>query len=278
MPDDDPAISAAIERLLSTPVRALITPSPTSVPTASTTGLAGWRRVDALTDRRFVTRLADAYSAGLDTPHRPVGGACSLQHYAGRFMLVVLGVWTQSGLLLNLTHRSWSVELNELGHTVAVDPPRSAARRIGSPDEAAADVLAHLRPIVAAIRSATRITDRVAYGCIAASCAGAFGALHRCAAPEHRDAVVALAEDFMASAAWPVDDPLIDLRLVTLSGREALVHERRVCCLIRLGRNHGLCAACPDLSPQERRRRIRARAADAPHSDRLRLRVAHARR
>lgn len=276
--DDDPVISAAIERLLSAPTQALIKRPSTPVPIDPAIELAGWHRVDALTDRDFVTRLATAYSAGLDTPHRPVGGACGLQHYAGRFALAALGIWTQTGLLVDLAHRSWSVELDDLGHTIAVDPPRSSARRIASPDDVAAGVLAHLQPIVAAIRSATRITEQVAYGCIASSCAGAFGVLHRCAASEHREASIGLASAFMASAAWPADRPLIDLGLIALTDREALVHERRVCCLIRLGENHDVCATCPDLSPQERRRRIRARAASVPHSDHLRLGVARDRR
>ena len=247
------AVAQALDFLRGAPTRAPLTLTPDR---ETPPGLAGWHPVDRLTDAPFVGQVAGAYSAGLGTRHLAVGGACGLQHYAGRFVLAALGVWVQTGCLPDLDHGAWRVKLDAQGHTLSVAPPvAGAGRPVDAEDAAAAVVGDHLGPIIAATRAATRITERVAHGCIAASCSGTFATLHRRTAPERQTIVAGLADRFMAAPAWRADRPLVDLREVEVVTGPALVHERHVCCLIRLGRDHGACGTCPDIDPDERRRR-----------------------
>lgn len=227
--------------------------------------VSGWLRADALCDPMVWRRLARAYSDGLDTPHLPVGGACGLQHYAGRFALASLGVWVQTGRVLPMDRERWWLRLNEHGHTTAVVVPEPAdgigLRSVA--DLAEAMLTVHLRPVVDAVRAATRITDRVAFGCLAASCAGAFGALHRRCGTREREWLHRLAEQFLGRPDWPTGTPLVRLTELELDAGTALVHERYVCCLIRLGKDHDVCATCPELTADERAEHLLARASAA---------------
>lgn len=280
-PSGSAAVRAALDRLAEPPA---------SAPIDLTLDAGNGRRVQAhagdpagdwtasaLQEAGFWHRLASAYGADLGTPHLPVGGACGLQHYAGRVVLAVLGVWLQTGRLLPLSHRAWRLRLTARGHTVAVRPPTvSAGDRARLEEVAEALLNGHMRSIVDAVREATRITDRVAYGCIAASCAGAFGRLHRCTTAEGRSRLVAVARRFHDLALWPSDRSLLDLTEIAVPGGTALVHQRRVCCLIRLGRDHGACAACPDIDPADRWVRIMEEAESVPHSYDLPMAAFHA--
>ena len=251
----------AFELLRGAPTRAPLTLTPDP---PATSGLEGWHGVTRLTEIPFVATVAAAYSAGLGTRHLAVGGACGLQHYAGRFVLAALGVWVQTGCLPDLDHGAWQVKLDEQGHALSVAPPVTGAGDPVSPEDAATAILeGHLSPIVAATRTATRITQRVAHGCIAASCSGAFAALHRRAAPGRQQEIADLADRFMAAPAWRADRPLVDLREIEVPTGRSLVHERYVCCLIRLGRSKSACGTCPDIDPDDRLRRITHQATAA---------------
>src|SRR5699024_341767 len=98
------------------------------------------------------------------------------------------------------------------------------------------------------------------------SCAGAFGRLHRRATAEGRDGLVAVARRFHDLDVWPGGRPLLELSEIDVPAGTALVHQRRVCCLIRLGEGHGACETCPDIDPAERWTQITWRAASALHS------------
>src|SRR5699024_2621679 len=127
-------------------------------------------------------------------------------------VLPALGVWVQTGSLLGMDHAQWRVRLDNDGRTTGVTPPaEQSATPAGVTEVASALLHNHMRPIVDAVRSASRITDRVAYGCIAASCAGAFAALHRRASQQDRPTVADLAQQFLTSPAWPVDRKLVEL-------------------------------------------------------------------
>lgn len=268
VPASSAVVAQACERLRAAPTRAPLTLTPD---TEAPTGLAGWHPVTRLAEPPFVRELASAYSAGLGTPHLAVGGACGLQHYAGRLALAVLGVWIQTGWLLDLDHDAWRAKLDEQGHALSIAPPVTGAAPTTEAGEVADALLTgHLGPVVAATRTATRITERVAHGCIAASCSSAFAALHRRTRPERQGEVAELADAFMAAPAWRADRPLVDLREIEVPTGRSLVHERHVCCLIRLGRSKGACGTCPDIDAGERRQRIThqataaARARDLP--------------
>src|SRR5699024_844064 len=103
-------VAEACERLRAAPTRAPLTLTPD---TDVASGLPGWHPVGRLTDPDFVGRAAHAYSTGLGTRHRAVGGACGLQHYAGRFCLAALGIWVQTGYVPDLDHDAWRVKLDE---------------------------------------------------------------------------------------------------------------------------------------------------------------------
>lgn len=272
-PASPAVVVGALETLQRAPMRAPLTLTPGA---RASTELAGWHEATRLTQTPFVTRLARAYSADLDTDHLAVGGACGLQHYAGRFALAALGVWVQTGCLPDLDPGAWQLELDERGHTITIAPPIQGSHPAGDAHAAADAVLRlHLAPMIAATREATRITERVALGCIAASCSGAFSTFHRGAAPQDQEAFAAVAVAFLSARAWQSDRPLVDLSRITVDAGAALVHERRVCCLIRLGRGHGACGTCPDLDPAERRRRITDHANRAPRGADLHLGVDH---
>lgn len=272
LPNADHPVATALHRLSTHPTNAQILPEPQSEtypPDGDRPGstVAGLWRCDSLCETPFWERLADAYSAGLATPHRPVGGACALQHYAGRFALAALGTWIQTGTLLSMAHSDWHVRLNEKGQTTGVAPPLAGSSPSATVDNVADTLLReHMRPIVDAVRAASRITDRVAYGCIAASCAGAFASVHRRTDLRHRGEVAALAERFMASHSWPGGRTLVDLAEITVPDGTGLVHQRHTCCLIRLGHGHGTCETCPDLDPDERWTRLTERASCAVHA------------
>ena len=258
----DPAppatVAEAFDLLRGAPTRAplTLTPDP-EVPT----GLAGWHPVARLTDPTFVAGVAAAYSTGLGTRHLAVGGACGLQHYTGRFVLAALGAWVQTGCLPDLDHDAWRVRLDGEAHALSVAPPVTEAVPVPTVGGAAAAIISdHLGPIVAATRTATRITERVAHGCIAASCSSAFAALHRRTSPERQRDVAAIAERFMADPAWRAD---------------RLIHERHVCCLIRLGRSRTACGTCPDIDPDDRLRRITHQATAAARGTDLPLGIHH---
>lgn len=267
------AVAGAFELLRTEPTRAaLSTVGPTAAPDSA--GVAGRHAVTRLTEVDFVRDLARAYSEGLGTPHLAVGGACGLQHYAGRCVLAALGLWLQTGCLPDLDHARWQVELDEQGRTLSVAPPLTGAARVEGAHEAADAILeVHLAPVVRAVREAARITKRVALGCIAASCAGAFATLHRRTAPEEQPEVAELAARFVSAPAWRAARPLVDLREIAVPAGAAIVHERHVCCLIRLGRDRGACGTCPDIDSAERRRRITTHAADAARGTDLPLGV-----
>lgn len=271
-----PDVRRALTVLRQPPTSAQVVLDPVIPTNGEGAPLAGWHGVHRLTQTPFVTRLATAYSAGLDTPHLAVGGACGLQHYAGRFVLATIGAWVQTGHLLDLAHDLWQVRLDADGHTTGVAPPVVGSRPVADPEDAAHAVVGeHLGPIVAATRAAARITERVAHGCIAASCSGAFAALHRRTPPERQGELTRIARSFMAAPAWRATRPLVDLLEVEVPTGVALVHERHVCCLIRLGRDHGACGTCPDIDPLERRRRTTTHAATAPRGTDLHLGVTH---
>lgn len=251
----------AFEVLRQAPTRAPLTLTPDP---EVDHGLAGWHRATRLTEAPFVRQVTTAYSAGLGSRHLAVGGACGLQHYAGRFVLAALGVWVQTGALPDLAHEAWLVRLDEEGHSLSVAPPVTGATAVAEVEEVAAMVLTdHLGPIVAALRATTRITERLAHGCIAASCATAFAALHRRSSPPHQAELAEIAARFMAAPAWPAGRPLLDLREIEVPTGPALVHERHVCCLIRLGRARSTCGTCPDIDPDERRQRTTHQATAA---------------
>jgi hypothetical protein len=274
--------------------------------TADELEAAGWTRADRLADPAAWPAVAQGYADDLGGAAVAVGGSCALQEYAGRTAGLVLGAWALTGGLLDLaSDRVW-VALRA-GRTTGVAMPDARAgddapdrgsddaRTGGSapttpgraptpvgapatPERVAEALLAHLAPAVAASRTVSGLSSRVAWGNVGAACAGILGALDRAQAPADRPAWRAVAARVLAAPAWPHADLVAPVVLPLEGGDEnadhadALTHQRATCCLIRLAPDHESCAACERLEPAERRERLRGdlRTAVAP---RRRLRV-----
>ncbi|MDO9408217.1 IucA/IucC family C-terminal-domain containing protein [Patulibacter sp.] len=143
-----------------------------------------------------------------------------------------------------------------------VPPPRDPG--------ALADALVtrHLAPVIAASRTASRLSQRVAWGNVASACASVLGLLDRALPADARPGWRADAERFLAASAWAFDD-LVDLVRVPGPDGDVLAHERRTCCLMRLAPGKGECGSCERLDPAERRARLTRNVADGVAPGRL---------
>ncbi|WP_169449145.1 ferric iron reductase [Patulibacter americanus] len=316
-----PAIRRALGELVACSPRFPITADRT----ADELHAAGWTRTDRLADPAAWPAIAQGYAADLGGAAVAVGGSCALQEYAGRTAGLVLGTWALTGAMLDLAAEGVWVDLRD-GRTVGIAMPdaracggaaeddappeasdapsdeRSHTPSAAGPDDATATpervaeaLLAHLSPAVAASRTVSGLSSRVAWGNVAASVAGILGTLDRAQDPRDRPAWRAAATRVLAAPAWPHADLVAPVLLSAHDGDgrlpsdrgdhaepvardarnardDALTHERATCCLIRLAPDHESCAACERLEPAERRERLRddLRAAVAP---RRRLRV-----
>jgi hypothetical protein len=294
-----PAIRRALGELQACSARFPITTDRT----ADDLRAAGWTRADRLSDPSSWPTIARGYADDLGGAALAVGGSCALQEYAGRTAGLVVGAWALTGALLDLTPddvwldlrggRTAGIALPDPeavtgdgpGHGGAAVPAGTHDLAASAPPEHVAEaLLAHLAPAVAASRTVSGLSSRVAWGNVAASVAGIAGALDRAQAPRDRPAWRAAARRILAAPAWPhpglvvpVVLPFGDEEDVAQSGpadrggsdagaaagdahqREgALTHERATCCLIRLAPDHESCAACERLDPAERRDRLRA--------------------
>jgi len=224
---------------------------------------AGWTRSDRLADPAAWPEIARRYgrrTMGID--RLAPAASCALQGYAGRVAGATVGVWAQTGALLDLAHDAVWVRLLD-GRVRGVAVPDARVRATGASVDAVADelLLRHLAPILEASRTVSRLRPRVLWGNVAAACAGAFGTIHRALDPDARPRLRALADAFLSATAWPHDE-LVALHRID-EHPDALPHERRTCCLMRLSAKGEECASCERLAPEERDRRLRAAAAAA---------------
>jgi hypothetical protein len=261
--------------------------------TADALRAAGWTRADRLGEASSWPAVAQGYADDLGGAAVAVGGSCALQEYAGRTAGLAVGAWALTGALLDLApDRVW-IDLRG-GRTVGIAMPDADPRTpdggTATPEHLAEALLQHLAPAVAASRTVSGLSSRVAWGNVAASVAGIAGALDRAQAPRDRPAWRAAAFRILAAPAWPHAGLVAPVALPLEDGDDrdapravdpaadderddALTHERATCCLIRLAPDHESCAACERLEPAERRERLRADLRSAP-APRRRLRVA----
>lgn len=292
----DAALREAIRRLAACDDRLPVDPGRDAAALAAD----GWTSAHVLVDPDVWPAIAQDYAAGIGSARSTVGGSCALQGYAWRVAGLAIGTWALTGAVLDLgPGRVW-VRM-EGGRTVGVaapdpradgtpsggpgsppDPPRDPRALADGPADrgrapapacdpgALADALVtrHLAPVIAASRTASRLSQRVAWGNVASACASVLGLLDRALPADARPGWRADAERFLAASAWAFDD-LVDLVRVPGPDGDVLAHERRTCCLMRLAPGKGECGSCERLDPAERRARLTRNVADGVAPGRL---------
>lgn len=218
-----------------------------------------WIPTTKLLDPATWGDLGARYSAHRGLPHLAPGLVCALQHYAGRALQVMVALWCADGSLLDPDHRRWWARIDASGAAREVAAPGLAVLgRDHDPDALAAVLLAHVDPLISACTDAGNATRRLATGCVAASCAGAFALGFRSVEPAGRERIEAASRQVLGHFRPDGDRPTATM--VRLDDPDALTHDRHTCCLIRLGPGSGECGTCPRLAEQERRTRQRAAA------------------
>ncbi|WP_194860288.1 hypothetical protein [Dietzia sp. SYD-A1] len=249
-------ISALAERALeASPVPHRSRPDP---------GDPDWRSVTELCEPATWQELGRRYSHSLGTPHAAPGLLCSLQHYAGRALGLMVAAWCADGTLLHPGHGRWWALIDRAGATLQVSlPDTPVLGREQDPGALVDSIRSHVDPLVDACVDAGTVTRRAALGGIAASCAGAFGAAYRTVGGPRRRAVETDAD--VVTGAFS-DRPLVTM--IRLGGTPALVHDRHSCCLIRLGAQRSECDSCPRVPEAQRRSRQRHRQEQQLRRDR----------
>lgn len=220
-----------------------LTDDPRWLNTRDLTGVPTWERITA------------DYQRACGFPHLAPAAACGLQHYAGRFVGVMLTVWASSALVLSHRHDDWLAFIDEDGATQVVSCPDLPVAGQGSARTAAEAIVDHLTPVVEACRGAVPLTAKVAWGCIAASCAGVFGRIYQGASRRDRPNVLLAAEHVLRLVEAQVGRQLVSWHVH--HNPPGLTHDRATCCLMRLGTHKDACGTCPDISAEERRTRQR---------------------
>ena len=214
-----------------------------------------WRGVTELCDPATWREIGHQYSRSLETAHAAPGLLCSLQHYAGRALGLMVAAWCADGTLLHPGHERWWALIDQSGATLEVSLPGTPVLGRDQDPSALVDTIrCHMDPLVDACVEAGTVTRRAALGGVAASCAGAFGAAHRTAGSKRRPSVE-MDADLVTRALS--DRPLVTM--IRLGDPPVLVHDRHTCCLIRLGAQRSECNSCPQIPEEQRRGRQQRR-------------------
>lgn len=115
-------------------------------------------------------------------------------------------------------------------------------------------LLAHMSPVVAAVRSRAPLGLRALWGAVADSCASTFLQLAR--EGEAGARMRAEADAFLAAAAPPLRARPRWV-LIDHGGTEHTYLERGACCLAYKTADHGYCTSCPFTSDEDRDQRLR---------------------
>ncbi len=212
----------------------------------------GWRPAADLASAAAWPDVARDYAADLGSRSAVIGGSCALQGYAWRVAILSVGRWVASGR---------GVPLTEVGLRVLVRSGRTVGLAVGRIDpetgpatlEAlAADLVAHLNPVVEASRSVSRLKPRVAWGNVGSAVASAWRRMHDATEPDRRDDVLVAAQACLDAPAWPWAEVPLDWQV---RAGLPLRYRRTTCCLIRLAPGHRACTACSDIDEAEGDRR-----------------------
>ncbi|MCI1747076.1 MAG: hypothetical protein LKI24_02580 [Acidipropionibacterium sp.] len=197
-------------------------------------------------EREWKTAIAPQYAAGLGSRSLPVGASCALQGHAGRVAGLVIGLWATTRQCLRVDPDQLWIRL-EAGRSTGIAVDRAAVSRPGTAAGLARQMAGYLEPVVAASRSAGRITARLAWGDAGAGCAGWWRRLHsRTTGPARRAAIATAAGEFFAPGCWP-SSPAIKIDAHT----DDLRYRRGTCCLMHLAPGKRRCPGCSHLDDAE---------------------------
>lgn len=213
----------------------------------------GWCSVTDLTTPATWQRIIAAYAQSYGFTQLSPAAACSLQSYAGRYAGTTLAVWASSGMVLTGQHAAWHALILPGGSTHGVCCPDLPVHTQGPARTVANTMVDHLTPILTACRTAQTITAKVAWGCVAAACAGVFGRIYKTVAAPHRPAVQSAANTVITHINAQPGRELIRWNLHDQP--PGLTHDRTTCCLMRLAETKGACGTCPDITATERQTR-----------------------
>ncbi|GAA1742748.1 hypothetical protein [Aeromicrobium alkaliterrae] len=208
----------------------------------------GWRPASDLARASAWPDVARAYATDLGSGSLVVGGSCALQGYAWRVAILTVGRWVASG---------HGVPLAEVDLTVRQRAGRTVGLAVGgfapeagpaTPEALAADLVAHLTPVVEASRTVSRLKPKVAWGNAGSAVASAWRRVHDAADPARRADVLVAARACLDAPAWPWDEVPLDWQV---RPGLPLRYRRGTCCLIRLAPDHRACTACSDIDPAE---------------------------
>ncbi len=202
---------------------------------------AEWTPLRALADPRAWPRIARDYADGIGARSAVVGASCALQGLTARVLGPLIVGWALGRPVPTLVHEEVEVRLLD-GRTRGARFGRAVPAPM--PADRFATMLASLAgPLVAAVQAEFPLTERVLWGNIGASCAGALGAAHRIS--DDTEAVGRRAE-LLISGPWPVS---LAVEPETCDG--AWIYRRGTCCLIHLGENHRFCPGCSRVEPED---------------------------
>lgn len=198
-----------------------------------------WTPVRELSRPDVVADLVRRYAVWLQVTRPAAGAACATQHYAGRLAGYAVGVWAFTGRVAPLDDAGLLAEIDEHGRVLRLVVAGEPAGEPGRAADVLAAVQAHLRPTLAAARDAGHITERLAWGGVATSVAGAYARALRHLDGPRRTQVLAAARESADPARWPTERALVTL------DPDGCGHRRHTCCLIFLSPSHEECHTCP---------------------------------
>lgn len=216
-----------------------------AAPAPATPSEGEWLPLAAAAHPDRVGPMVSAYTRWLGLTQQAAGGACALQHYAGRVAVYAVGTWALTGGVVSLHDPDLLAEVDEHGRTLRLAIPRRPAWVTGDATATVEALQAHVEPLLDLIRDVSHITSRLAWGGVATSVAGAFVRAVREGPEPRRATVVAGAHQALDAAQWPEARPLVTL------AADATGHIRRTCCLIFLSPTHQECTTCPRLARQQ---------------------------
>lgn len=203
-----------------------------------------WHNTTTLLHPTTWRTITTNYQHAQGFTHQAPATACSLQHYAGRYLATHLTFWANTSLILDPDHHHWHAHINHHGATTTTANPHLPITQRGDTTDATHAAITHLTPIIQATRTNNNITEHLAWGCIAASFANIFTTIHHSATPNHHTSIRHAAHTAHNILTTITGKPLIHWK--PHPHTNPLHHHRTTCCLMRLSTTKTPCTTCPD--------------------------------